>query len=79
MRLTLVLNMAVNLVTVARVVELERTIVYVHNFDASKNLDGCSFKEFGYSVKLKGECSILNQLHDSVKSSTGGCKIHYER
>lgn len=32
----------------------------------------CSFKGFGYSVKLKVEFAILNQLRDSVKSSTGG-------
>ena len=29
----------------------------------------CSFKGFGYSVKLKIEFAILNQLRDSVKSS----------
>jgi hypothetical protein len=29
----------------------------------------CSFKGFGYSVKLKVEFAILNQLRDSVKSS----------
>lgn len=32
----------------------------------------CSFKGFGYSVKLKVEFAILNQLRDSVKSSIGG-------
>jgi hypothetical protein len=35
----------------------------------------CSFKGFGYSVKLKIEFAILNQLRDSVKnqpSSNGG-------
>jgi hypothetical protein len=31
----------------------------------------CSFKGFGYSVKLKVEFAILNQLRDSVKSTTG--------
>ena len=32
----------------------------------------CSFKGFGYSVKLKIEFAILNQLRDSVKSSEDG-------
>ncbi|KAF2653474.1 hypothetical protein K491DRAFT_602720, partial [Lophiostoma macrostomum CBS 122681] len=32
----------------------------------------CSFKGFGYSVKLKIEFAILNQLRDSVKSTTSG-------
>jgi hypothetical protein len=32
----------------------------------------CSFKGFGYSVKLKIEFAILNQLRDSVKGSTAG-------
>jgi hypothetical protein len=31
----------------------------------------CSFKGFGYSVKLKVEFAILNQLRDSVKSTNG--------
>ena len=31
----------------------------------------CSFKGFGYSVKLKVEFAILNQLRDSVKGSSG--------
>jgi hypothetical protein len=31
----------------------------------------CSFKGFGYSVKLKVEFAILNQLRDSVKSTSG--------
>jgi hypothetical protein len=30
----------------------------------------CSFKGFGYSVKLKIEFAILNQLRDSVKGNT---------
>lgn len=30
----------------------------------------CSFKGFGYSVKLKIEFAILNQLRDSVKSGS---------
>jgi uncharacterized membrane protein YqjE len=32
----------------------------------------CSFKGFGYSVKLKIEFAILNQLRDSVKQTSNG-------
>ncbi|KAF2463780.1 uncharacterized protein BDR25DRAFT_244746 [Lindgomyces ingoldianus] len=34
----------------------------------------CSFKGFGYSVKLKIEFAILNQLRDSVKQSTSSSR-----
>ncbi|KAF2678316.1 hypothetical protein K458DRAFT_395129 [Lentithecium fluviatile CBS 122367] len=37
----------------------------------------CSFKGFGYSVKLKVEFAILNQLRDSVKSTNGSSNGAY--
>jgi hypothetical protein len=39
----------------------------------------CSFKGFGYSVKLKVEFAILNQLRDSVKGNSGGSYDYQER
>ncbi|KAF2492997.1 hypothetical protein BU16DRAFT_95743 [Lophium mytilinum] len=36
----------------------------------------CSFKGFGYSMKLKIEFAILTQLRESVKSSTEGSSSH---
>jgi hypothetical protein len=38
----------------------------------------CSFKGFGYSVKLKIEFAILNQLRESVKSSTGASSYEHD-
>ena len=36
----------------------------------------CSFKGFGYTVKLKIEFAILNQLRDSVKADNGNTYDH---